>query len=433
MVPGDRVTEAKNAGRRRICIALVAFAVLSLVGSVIAVELTDVYVRARVDPDYQSFCAVSEGMNCHTVALSDYSTVAGVPVSVWATSGYFFALLLSLLCLARMKEGFGRGFLLLLSVVFSIASVALLYIMSMLIESQCILCLAVDAINFGMLAMALLAAKAFGQSFVEVVGYDFRSFLKRPLLPVLVVLVGIGSLAGARAYGIQIADLDEAEMTFQQFTEEEPEDNGLDSTGHWTGKVEGECGEECPCEKHAPEAPIQMGMDRDGHPWIGHEKASLVIQEFTDYECPHCGKAHLMVRKLLSNYPGKVKVYHRHYPLDVCNPGVGRAFHPRACELSKIAVCAARQGRFWEMNEFLFQHAREIRKQKPTATEIAKRLELNEEEFECCMADDNEMAVILEDTAEGAKLNLKGTPAFVVDGKVYYGRIPDEAVESLSR
>ncbi len=45
-------------GRRRLCIALIGFVFLSIVGGFIAVELTDVWVRSRVDPDYQSFCAV---------------------------------------------------------------------------------------------------------------------------------------------------------------------------------------------------------------------------------------------------------------------------------------------------------------------------------------------------------------------------------------
>ena len=178
---------------------------------------------------------------------------------------------------------------------------------------------------------------------------------------------------------------------------------------------------------------LQMGVTDEGHQWVGGLNPVLEIQEFTDYECPYCRKAHLMLRKLISKYPGKIKVFHRHYPLsNKCNRAIGAEGHKRACELSAISVCAGKQGRFWEMNDFLFQHAKEIRSSKLAGIDIAKRLELDLDEFTCCMDDSATMDAIKKDVEDGIGLTLKGTPAFLIDGKVYYGKIPEEAVARIS-
>ncbi|MBM4353102.1 MAG: hypothetical protein FJ109_04790 [Deltaproteobacteria bacterium] len=417
----------ETQGRKRLCIALIACVILAAIGLVIAFELTDVFVRSHTDPDFQSFCAVSEGMNCETVALSEYSTQLGVPVSVWASAGYAFLVGLALLCLARLRDGFGRGFLFLFSCLFALVSLLLVYIMAAKIKSFCILCLALDVVNLGLLAMSLFAVFSSGQTPGDVVAYDFASLVRRPLWPLIVAALGLGALGGGYAYGSRLLQAANGEAQGPA-TEQK-----LDSPEEWTSKVHGECGEQCGCEEKKA-GTVQMGTDEAGHAWIGSASAPLVIQEFTDYECPYCRKAHMMVRKLLSNHAEDVRVVHRHYPLDhVCNRAVPGPFHKRACELSRIAVCAGRQGRFWEMNDFLFQHAAEIRSAKLPADEIARRLELDPDQFQCCMNDSTVLDALKRDIEEGISLKLEGTPAFVIDGKVYYGKIPDEAVKRLEK
>jgi protein-disulfide isomerase len=172
-----------------------------------------------------------------------------------------------------------------------------------------------------------------------------------------------------------------------------------------------------------------MGASPDGHPWIGAANPILEVQEFTDYQCPHCRRAHMMVRRLLSTAGDKVRVYHRHLPLDqACNPAIAQPFHNRACELSRVALCAQRQGRFWEMNDFLFQQADEIREKDLSPRDIAGRLELDLDAFACCLDEASTKEALAKDVAEGNDLGIKGTPAFVIGGQVNYGRIPAEAL-----
>ncbi|MCP4606313.1 MAG: hypothetical protein GY847_38350, partial [Proteobacteria bacterium] len=66
----------------------VVVAALCLVGVGISIELTRIHIFTHTDPTYHSICAVSELVNCETVALSPYSVFAGLPVSVWGILGY---------------------------------------------------------------------------------------------------------------------------------------------------------------------------------------------------------------------------------------------------------------------------------------------------------------------------------------------------------
>ena len=420
----DSASAQAQYNRRRVCVALVAFIIFTLVGLFISFELSDVYQRSRTDPDFQSFCAVSEGMNCETVALSEYATLFGAPVSVWASAGYIFAAVLAVTALIGLNAPFGQGFLFLLGIVFGGVSLWLVYLMHFVIGSLCVLCLALDAVNFGLLAMAVLAVKMRGVGFSEALLSDFKSVVRQPAWFAVVAIAGLGILAGAYSYGHKMA----VAVNGAQGTEQNQETLG--PAQKWTTALDdsGQCQEETHDAKE-----IQMGITPAGHPWVGGTRPVVEIQEFTDYECPYCRKAHLMVRRLLSKYPGKIKVYHRHYPLNnACNRAVPTEFHARACELSKVAVCAGKQGRFWEMNDFLFQYSKNIRSKNMSAQDIAKRLELDPDQFQCCMDDSTTMDVVLEDIEEGIGHQLKGTPAFIIDGTVYYGKIPDEAIEQLS-
>jgi protein-disulfide isomerase len=82
------------------------------------------------------------------------------------------------------------------------------------------------------------------------------------------------------------------------------------------------------------------------------------------------------------------------------------------------------------MNDFLFQQADEIRERNLSAEDIAGRLELEPDAFRCCLDEASTKEALAVDVAEGNALGIKGTPAFVVNGSVNYGKIPVEALEA---
>lgn len=418
MIHQDRDREHQNV--RAIRIAAAACVALSLVGLGISFELTRVYRMARTDPDYHSFCAVSEAVNCETVALSPYATVLGVPTSVWASAGYVFAVLLAFACAWRPRDGFGLGFLGLTGLTFTAVSALLAWVMGAVIGSLCLLCVALDVVNLGVLAMALVALRSGGLSLARAVAADFGTLVRAPARPLAVGGAAVAVIAAAVAYGSRIVDAVQPLGTSSPGVRADP-------LAH---PPTPECG---PGEAGAPSSPqIRTGVSPDGHPWIGAESPAVEVHEFTDYQCPHCRKAHLLVRRLISEYPDRLRVYHRNFPLDHhCNPAVDKPFHPRACELARIAVCAGRQGRFFEMSDFLFQHADEIRGRGLDADEIARRLELDLDRFRCCLDEAAVREAVARDIEDGRRLGIEGTPAFVVDGRVHYGRIPQDILDRL--
>jgi uncharacterized membrane protein len=61
---------------------------LAAAGILASLVLEVVHVRAYLDPTVSSFCAVGEGFDCDTVALSRYSVILGVPLPLWGVAGF---------------------------------------------------------------------------------------------------------------------------------------------------------------------------------------------------------------------------------------------------------------------------------------------------------------------------------------------------------
>lgn len=398
---------------RKARIALIAMIMLSAVGFGIALELTDVFYKTHTDPTYVSMCAISEGANCQTVASSEYSVLLDCPVSVWAMAGYLFFAFLSVVALTQVQTGFALGFLTLMGVLFLGVSAWLVILMSFIIKSICILCVAIDFVNIFLFTMVVLALRCAGQGLLSSVKADFKRVFVKPLWLLLLAAVGFGILGGAWGFGHYLVGRVQLAETPAQ--EESAQCDGKDEA-NTTGNS------------------LQMGVTPDGTPWIGAANPVLEVEEFTDYQCPYCRRAHRLIRQQLSKHADQLRVYHRHYPLDqACNPQVNRPFHRKACEMSRMAVCAQQQGRFWEMNDYLFENSAALVKADTGYAEIAERLELDVDKFSCCMADSKTVDVIKKDIEDGVAAGVEGTPSFRINGQLHVGAIPDSVLKTLEK
>jgi protein-disulfide isomerase/uncharacterized membrane protein len=432
-------------------VVLVTFVLLCAIGIISSWHLVEVFRQTHLAPEeHESFCNISEGMNCDKVALHDeFSVVLGTPVAVWAIAGYAFVALLSALALVRARSGFAQGFLFLFGVLFVAVSVWLVYVMHFEIGSWCIVCLAIDVINLSLFGLSIAAIRISRRTMAESIRLDFKGLLTMPAQSVGMVVVGTGLLTAAWFGGQHLQDwivharadrqaehasrgvLDTSRVLYVSQEDERLEEQ------KWANKTQDTPKDQACRDKEAhtgkPQAmSVQVGTSEEGYHWKGADHPTIEIHEFTDFECPYCRNAHMMVNKLISRYSGQLRVFHRHLPLDNrCNSKLDRPFHPRACELSRIAVCAGQQGRFFEMADYLFHNAQTIRSQNLSATDIAAALALDLGKFNCCMDDPQSMRSIEKDLSDAEALNLRGTPAFVINGEVYYGKIPDEALKTL--
>ncbi len=155
-------------------------------------------------------------------------------------------------------------------------------------------------------------------------------------------------------------------------------------------------------------------------PARGPEGAKITIVEFSDFECPFCGKAEEAVSQVMEKYAGKVRLVFRHFPL---------SFHPNAPKAAEASMCANEQGKFWEMHKQLFANrtALGVEDLKKHAGAIG----LDQAKFNECL-DGNKMKVIVEsDTKAGAEVGVSGTPAFFINGKLISGAQPASEFEKI--
>lgn len=155
-------------------------------------------------------------------------------------------------------------------------------------------------------------------------------------------------------------------------------------------------------------------------PSRGQAGAPVTIVEFSDYECEFCSRAEDVVRRVLAEYGGKVRLVHQPFPL---------AGHPRAPKAAEAALCAGEQGRYWDMHDSLFagQGALGIEDLKGRA----RALGLDAQRFDACL-DSGRMAPVVEASrrlAEG--IGVSATPSFFVNGRPLSGMQPFERFKGL--
>jgi protein-disulfide isomerase len=142
----------------------------------------------------------------------------------------------------------------------------------------------------------------------------------------------------------------------------------------------------------------------------GPHDAPVTLVEYGDFECPYCGQAEPVVRKLLAEH-GDVRFVWRHLPLsDV---------HPRAQLAAEATEAAADQGAFWEMHDLLLDHQDHLR--APDLIGYAEDLGLDVERFEDHLRRRAGAARIAEDIDSADLSAVSGTPTLFINGRRHRG------------
>jgi len=155
-------------------------------------------------------------------------------------------------------------------------------------------------------------------------------------------------------------------------------------------------------------------------PSKGEAAAPVTIVEFSDYECPFCGRAEPTVRDVIAQYQGKVRLVYREYPLSI---------HDHAQKASEAALCALDQGKYWEMHEKLFENQKSL--EVESLKGYAKALALDSAKFDKCL-DSGEKAKAVEASLKaGEEAGVNGTPAFFINGRPLFGAVPVERFKEV--
>jgi protein-disulfide isomerase len=144
----------------------------------------------------------------------------------------------------------------------------------------------------------------------------------------------------------------------------------------------------------------------------GNRKAPVTIIEFSDFQCPYCASVAPTLRQLVAQYPDQVQWVFKNFPLD---------FHLDSPLAHRAALAAGEQGKFWEMHDLIFAHQKAIK--RDDLLEAARSLGLDMQKFQADLDGEKVSKMMESDKAEGARLDVAGTPTFFINGKEYSGAL----------
>lgn len=172
-----------------------------------------------------------------------------------------------------------------------------------------------------------------------------------------------------------------------------------------------------------PETKIAPEVQASEHIW-GNPDAKVTIIEYSDFECPFCGRHYPTMKQIKDTYGDSVRIIFRHFPLD---------FHAHAVPAAKALECAGDQNKFWEMYEKLFVEANVNARfgEENLYLTFAKELGLNEATFSACTAGTTKDGKIKDDMDAGAAAGVTGTPGTFINDKYVSGAYPFEYFQSI--
>jgi len=155
---------------------------------------------------------------------------------------------------------------------------------------------------------------------------------------------------------------------------------------------------------------------------LGNPDAPVTVIEYGDFECPYCAAAAPVLRQLVEESDGEVRLVFRHFPL--------AGNHPHALTAALAAEAAGAQGAFWPMHDVLF--ARQDRLSDVALRAYAEELGLDGDAVvgEAAQAFADKVAA---DFEQGLEDEVAGTPTVIVDGELFTGRVELAALRRAAR
>lgn len=142
----------------------------------------------------------------------------------------------------------------------------------------------------------------------------------------------------------------------------------------------------------------------------GPSDAPVTLVEYGDYQCPSCGDAYPIVKRLQKHFGDKLRFVFRNFPLPM---------HPLAEPAAEAAEFAASQEKFWPMHDALYENQDSLSEE--LFTELADRLKLPAEQLTQSVGSHKFRARIQADLKSGEASGLRGTPTFYINGAQHSG------------
>ena len=176
-----------------------------------------------------------------------------------------------------------------------------------------------------------------------------------------------------------------------------------------------------------PSKAVMEKISLTGEPFKGGAAAKVTIVEYSDFQCPFCSKGYATIEnQVLKEYGDKVRFYYKNYPLP---------FHPWA-EPGAVAVECAKEQKpeaYWKLYSSLFENQAQITPDslKEKATGYLAGTGIDMAKWNDCFDNKKTLAKVKAQMQEGASVGVRGTPGFIVNGRLISGAQPFEAFKNV--
>ncbi|MBX7233048.1 MAG: DsbA family protein [Caldilineales bacterium] len=165
----------------------------------------------------------------------------------------------------------------------------------------------------------------------------------------------------------------------------------------------------------------------NGLAWGGPEGAKVVIKEYSDFQCPFCG------RHAVNTMPLLIERYAN-------NPNVRYEFHPYAfigqesTDAAAAALCASDQNKFWPFHDTVFanQNGENLGAfSKANLKTIAQAVGLDMAQFNQCFDGGEKLQEVNRYKTEATQLGVQSTPTFYINGQEVKGAQPATSFNAI--
>jgi protein-disulfide isomerase len=138
----------------------------------------------------------------------------------------------------------------------------------------------------------------------------------------------------------------------------------------------------------------------------GPADAPVTLVEYGDFECPYCGAAYLIIKKVQEIMGDQLRFVFRHFPLT--------QIHPHAEAAAEAAEAAGAQGQFWEMHDALYESQPNL--DPVHLVGYAHELGLDVPRLVRDLEKGTFRERVREDFMGGVRSGVNGTPAMFING-----------------
>jgi protein-disulfide isomerase len=143
----------------------------------------------------------------------------------------------------------------------------------------------------------------------------------------------------------------------------------------------------------------------------GDPAAPCTLVEYGDYQCPSCGQAYPIVKRLQKHFGKRLSFVFRNFPLT--------QMHPYAEPAAETAEFAGAHGKFWEMHDLLYENQDLL--DESLLVELAQQLDLPRPKLLEALESREFEPRVKADFSGGVRSGVNGTPTFFINGQRHDG------------